>query len=79
MHQAPKNMQPHQSNPSISLRMSSLLNNAHCTVGHSTRPFFKAETNKSMFFVKNYPNLSNYFFSIEEYDFSGTLIVIEIF
>ena len=33
---------------------------------------------KSIFYVKNYPNLSNFFF-IEEYQFRGIFVVIDIF
>ena len=38
----------------------------------------KFSPSKSIFYVKNYPNLSNFFF-IEEYDFRGTPFVIDIF
>ena len=33
---------------------------------------------KSIFYVKNYPNLSNFFF-IEQYQFRSTYFVIDIF
>ena len=38
----------------------------------------KIWVSKSIFYVKNYPNLSQFFF-IEEYQFRGTFFVIDIF
>ena len=61
------------------------------TVTHYTKHSFRPKTNNQLLKkflslavlsfkvnVKNYPNLSNFFF-IEEYDFKGTLFVIGIF